>query len=86
MILLIVTSLFTTAFKREVVQVFRGHAFKLVDAQGKIRAEIKVLPPEPALNMRDGGESGYVQILSRTDDPTVKLSSKDGREQVTEIK
>lgn len=112
---------FTTGFKPDVVSVIRGHAFELVDEQGKIRAEIKVLPADPAFKMPDGttgapetvlfrlfdseggpnvkisatedgsglvlgGESGYVQILSRTADPTLKLSDKKGNEQIIKIK
>jgi len=121
LILLIVLLLFTTAFKPEVVSVVRGHAFELVDEQGKVRAEIKVLPAEPTFKMPDGtigspetvlfrlidsqggpnvkigatddgaglvlgGESGYVQILSRTADPTVKLRNEKGNEKIIEIK
>lgn len=121
LILLIIFLFFTTAFKPDVVQVIRGHAFELIDDQGRIRAEIKVLPAEPGLKMPDGttgypetvlfrlidseggpnvkigatkdgaglvlgGESGYVQILSRTADPTIKLTSKKGKEQVIGIK
>ncbi len=40
-ILLIVLLLFTTASKPEVASVVRGHAFELVDEQGKVRAEPK---------------------------------------------
>jgi hypothetical protein len=120
-ILLIVLLLFTTAFKPEVVSVLRGHAFELVDDQGKVRAEIKILPEDPTFKMPDGtvgspetvlfrlidsqggpnvkigatddgaglvlgGESGYVQILSRTADPTVKLRNEKGIEKIIELK
>jgi hypothetical protein len=120
-ILLIATSLFITSFKPGIEPVVRGRAFELVDANGKVRAEIKILPAEPDLKMPDGsvgypesvifrlidseggpnvkigatedgaglvlgGESGYVQILSRTVDPIIKISGKDGREQTVEIK
>lgn len=109
------TILITSAFKHDVVKVIRGSAFELIDERGNIRAEIKVLPAEPALKMPDGtigypetvlfrlfdskggpnvkisatedgsglvlgGESGYVQILSRTSDPTVTLANKAGKE------
>jgi hypothetical protein len=119
--LLTVLLLFTTAFKPEAVPIVRTHAFELLDDHGKVRAEIKVLPAEPARKMPDGtvgypetvllrlidseggpnvkigatedgsglvlgGESGYVQILSRKAEPIVKLANKAGDEQVIEIR
>lgn len=121
LILLFILLFFTTALKPDVVPVVRGHAFELIDEQGKVRAEIKVLPAEPTFKMPDGslgypetvlfrlidskggpnvkisatddgsglvlgGESGYVQILSRTDEPTVKLVSKSGKQHIIELK
>jgi hypothetical protein len=97
--------------------VLRGHALEIVDDQGRVRAEIKVLPAQPTLKMPDGttgypeavqlrlissrggpnvklvttedgsgqvlgGESSYVQILSRGTNPFVKIVNKDGRQQV----
>jgi len=120
-ILLVILFFFTTAFKPDVPAVVRGHAFELIDEQGKVRAEIKVHKAEPDFKMPDGslgypetvilrlidsqggpnvkisatedgsgmvlgGESGYVQILSRSDEPSVKLYSKSGKEHIIEIK
>lgn len=98
--------------------VLRGHALELVDDQGRIRAEIKVLPAQAVDKMPDGstqypetvllrlinskngpdvklaatedgaalslgGDSGYVQILSRgANPPFIKIVNKDGRQQV----
>jgi len=113
--------LFTSAFKSDVAPILRGHAFELVDENGKVRAEIKIMPAEPSTKMPDGsvgypesvlfrlfdseggpnvkisatedgsgivlgGESGYVQILSRTTNPTIKLANKNGDVQVINIK
>jgi hypothetical protein len=120
-VLLIVLLLFLTSFKSDVVPIVRAQAFELIDKNGKVRAEIKVLPAEPTLKMPDGtvgypetvlfrlvdsggrpnvkisatedgsglvlgGEAGYVQILSRTAEPTVKLANKKGNEQLIKIK
>jgi hypothetical protein len=96
--------------------VLRGRALELVDEQGRVRAELKVLPAQPNLKMPDGtvgypetvqlrlftskggpyvklaamedggglvlgGDSGYLQLLSRgKDGPFIKLVTKDGRE------
>lgn len=100
-----------------VAPVLRGRALELVDRQGRLRAEIKVLPAQPTLRMPDGtigypetvqlrlfsssgdpnvklattedgsalvlgGQSGWVQILSRRELPLVKVHNNDGREQV----
>lgn len=101
-----------------VAPVLRGRALELVDDHGRVRAEIKVVPPQPAVKMPDGttgypesvllrlinsqngpdvkltatedggglalgGDSGYVQILSRgSTPPFIKIVNKDGRQQV----
>lgn len=117
-ILLVVVFLISSSSKPDVVPtVVKARAFELVDANGRIRAEIKVLPAEPNATMPDGtkgypetvilrlidsqggpnvklsatedgsgmvlgGDSGYVQVLSRSKNPQIKLASKDGKEQV----
>ena len=120
-VLLIVLFFSLTSFKSDVAPILRAQAFELIDKNGKVRAEIKVLPAEPTLKMPDGtvgypetvlfrlvdsgggpnvkisatedgaglvlgGEAGYVQILSRTAEPTVKLANKKGKEQIIKIK
>ena len=117
-ILLVVVFLISSSSKPDVVPtVVKARAFELVDVNGKVRAEIKVLPAEPNATMPDGtkgypetvilrlidsqggpnvklsatedgsgmvlgGDSGYVQVLSRSKNPQIKLASKDGKEQV----
>jgi hypothetical protein len=120
-VLLIVLFFSLTSFKSDVAPILRAQAFELIDKNGKVRAEIKVLPAEPTLKMPDGtvgypetvlfrlvdsgggpnvkisatedgaglvlgGEAGYVQILSRTAEPTIKLANKKGKEQLIKIK
>jgi hypothetical protein len=98
-----------------VVPVLRGRALEIVDEQGRVRAEIKVLPAQPTLRMPDGttgypeavqlrlissennpnvklvttedgsglvlgGEKGHTQLLSRRQDPFIKIITSDGRE------
>lgn len=117
-ILLVVVFLISSSSKPDVVPtVVKARAFELVDVNGKVRAEIKVLPAEPNATMPDGtkgypetvilrlidsqggpnvklsatedgsgmvlgGDSGYVQVLSRSKNPQIKLASKDGNEQI----
>jgi len=120
-ILLVVVFLISSSTKSDVVPtVVKARAFELVDAQGKVRAEIKVLPAEPNATMPDGskgypesvilrlidskggpnvkitatedgsglvlgGDEGYVQILSRSKTPFIKLHTKEGKEQLIEV-
>lgn len=97
----------------DVAPVLRGCGLEMVDEQGHVGAEVKVLPaskkPDGTIGypktvplalsgsqgerhvklatIEDesafvlGGESGWVQILSRLESPFVKLHNKDGREQ-----
>jgi hypothetical protein len=66
-----------------VVPVIRGRALEIVDDQGRVRAEIKVLPAEPALKMPDG-TTGYpeavqLRLISSQNSPHVKLvTTEDG--------
>lgn len=97
--------------------VLRGSALELVDAQGRVRAELKVIPADPDVKMPDGtkgspetvqlrlidskggpnvklaatedgsglvlgGEKGYVQILSRGQNPHVKIVNGGGQERL----
>lgn len=100
-----------------VPQVLRGHGLEIVDDQGRVRAEIKVLPAQPASKIMPDGEAGYpetvllrlidsnggphvklgtmedgsglvlggesrgyIQLLSRSTDPFIKIVANDGRE------
>lgn len=119
-ILLTVIFLISTASKSKVTDVVRAGAFELVDGQGRVRAEIKILPAEPDFIMPDGtkgapetvifrlidsqggpnvkiaatsdgsgmvlgGDSGYIQVNSRSKSPFIKLSAKNGKEQVIDL-
>jgi hypothetical protein len=120
-ILLVVVFLISSSSKSDGIQtVVKARAFELVDEQGRVRAEIKVLPAEPDFKMPDGskgypetvilrlidsrggpnvkisatedgsglvlgGDSGYVQILSRSKNPSVKLHAKSGKEQLIKV-
>jgi hypothetical protein len=120
-ILLVVVFLISSSSKSDgIPTVVKARAFELVDEQGRVRAEIKVLPAEPDFKMPDGskgypetvilrlidsrggpnvkisatedgsglvlgGDSGYVQILSRSKNPSVKLHAKSGKEQFIKV-
>jgi hypothetical protein len=103
----------------DAAQVLRGRALEIVDAHGRVRASISVMPAAPSLKMPDGttgypetvllrlitsggrpnvklattedgaglglgGESNptYVQVLARGGTTSLKLTDRDGREQL----
>ena len=67
----------------ETAPVLRGRALELVDARGRVRAEIRVLPALPTVKMPDGTtgypESVQLRLISSIGGPNVKLAaSEDG--------
>lgn len=58
--------------------------FRLIDSEGG--PNVKISATEDGSGLVLGGELGYVQILSRTDEPTVKLVSKGGKQHIIELK
>lgn len=58
--------------------------FRLFDSEGG--PNVKISATEDGSGLVLGGELGYVQILSRTDEPTVKLVSKGGKQHIIELK
>ena len=71
------------AVAQGVAPVLRARALEIVDDQGRVRAEIKVLPAQPALKMPDG-TTGYpeavqLRLISSHNNPNVKLvTTEDG--------
>ena len=61
--------------------VLRGSALELVDGQGRVRAEIKVLPADPDVKMPDGSKGTPETVLLRLIDsqggPNVKLAATE---------
>jgi hypothetical protein len=62
--------------------VLRGRALELVDDQGRVRAEIKILPADPTVKMPDGTgypEAVQLRLIDSKGSPHVKLGSlEDG--------
>src|SRR6266851_1789769 len=71
------------AVAQEVAPVLRARGLEIVDDQGRVRAEIKVLPAQPTLKMPDG-TTGYpetvqLRLISSQNSPHVKLgTTEDG--------
>lgn len=67
----------------EAAPVLRGRALELVDEQGRVRAEIKVLPAQPDFKMPDGTkgypETVQLRLITSQGGPNVKLgTTEDG--------
>src|SRR5690348_3426622 len=65
----------------EIAPILRGRELLLVDMHGRVRAEIKVLPPDPAVKMPDG-TTGYPEtvLLRRINSqgrPNVKIAATE---------
>jgi hypothetical protein len=63
--------------------VLRGRALELVDDQGRVRAEIRILPADPTVRMPDGSvgipEGVQLRLIDSKGSPHVKLGSlEDG--------
>jgi hypothetical protein len=63
--------------------VLRGSALELVDDQGRVRAEIRILPADPNVKMPDGTtgipEGVQLRLIDSKGSPHVKLGSlEDG--------
>jgi hypothetical protein len=69
--------------KPSVAPLIRTQALELVDAQGRVRAELRVTPAQPDLKMPDGStgypEAVLLRLISSENKPNVKLvTTEDG--------
>jgi hypothetical protein len=59
----------------------RGRALELVDDQGRVRAEIKLFPPDPSVKMPDGStgypETVLLRLINSKGRPNVKISATE---------
>lgn len=65
----------------EIAPVLRGRELQLVDQRGRVRAEIKVLPPDPSVKMPDG-TTGYpetvlLRLIDSQGHPNVKIAATE---------
>ena len=66
---------------QEIAPVLRGRELQLVDQRGRVRVELKILPPDPTVKMPDG-TTGYPEtVLLRLIDsqgrPNVKIAATE---------
>src|SRR3954471_12598796 len=79
----LMSTLFRTssAATSEVTPVLRGRALEIVDDQGRVRAMIKIFPPDPNVKMPDG-TTGYpetvlLRLINSKGAPSVKISATE---------
>ena len=68
---------------QDVAPVLRAHALEIVDDHGRVRAAIRIFPPDPKVRMPDG-TTGYpetvlLRLISSKGRPNVKIAAlEDG--------
>jgi hypothetical protein len=65
------------AFAQGEVPVLRGRALEIVDAQGRIRASINVLPASRSPNGEDQAETVLLRLITERGRPSVKIGSSE---------
>jgi hypothetical protein len=58
-------------------QVLRGRALEIVDAQGRVRASITVMPSSRSPNGEDQAETVLLRLITERGRPSVKISSSE---------
>ena len=66
---------------QDVAPVLRAHALEIVDDHGRVRAAIRIFPPDPKVRMPDG-TTGYpetvlLRLISSKCRPNVKIAAVD---------
>src|SRR5262245_37105671 len=57
--------------------VLRGRALEIVDAQGRVRASISVLPPGESRPGEEAAETVLLRLITERGRPTVKIASSE---------
>ncbi len=63
------------ALAQTVPAVLRGRALEIVDAQGRVRASISVLPPESAKG--ESAETVLLRLITERGRPSVKIAASE---------
>ena len=59
------------------VPVLRGRGLEIVDAQGRVRASISVLPASKSANGEDQAETVLLRLITERGRPSVKIASSE---------
>jgi hypothetical protein len=77
LLLLTLTQQLRPAFAQAEAQVLRGRALEIVDAQGRVRASIDVLPASKSVNGEDQAETVLLRLITERGRPSVKIGSSE---------
>jgi hypothetical protein len=66
---------------QEVAPVLRGRALEIVDDHGRVRAEVRIFPRDPAVKMPDGTtgypETALFRLITSKGGPNVKIAATE---------
>src|SRR4249920_613259 len=65
------------AFAQGEPPVLRGRALEIVDAQGRVRASINVLPPAKSSTADEQAETVLLRLITERGRPSVKIASSE---------
>jgi hypothetical protein len=77
LLLLILAQQLRPAFAQGEGPVLRGRALEIVDAQGRVRASINVLPSGRSPNGEDEAETVLLRLITERGRPSVKIGSSE---------
>lgn len=77
LLLLTVAQQFRPAFAQGELPVLRGRGLEIVDAQGRVRASIQVLPPAKSQGGEDEAETVLLRLITERGRPSVKIASSE---------
>lgn len=67
------------AFAQAEPPVLRGRALEIVDAQGRVRASIAVLPPETSQRGGEPADTVLLRLITERGRPSVKIAASEPR-------
>lgn len=65
------------AFAQSELPVLRGRALEIVDAQGRVRASINVLPPSKSSSGDEHSETVLLRLITERGRPSVKIGCSE---------
>ena len=77
LLLLLVVQQLRPASAQGEAPVLRGRALEIVDAQGRVRASINVLPSSKSPSGEDQAETVLLRLITERGRPTVKIGSSE---------
>lgn len=77
LLLLTAAQQFRPAFAQSEPSILRGRGLEIVDAEGRIRASIKVLPPAKAQKGEEETETVLLRLITERGRPSVKIAASE---------